>query len=48
MDGFMGIFEKHKEDLMGIYGEFPEYKSFRQIIEVELERWEHTDEAQAI
>ena len=46
MDGFIEIFEKHKEDLMGIYGEFPEYKSFRKIIEVEYERWLTTDEAQ--
>ena len=35
MDGFIQIFEMHKEDLRGIYGQFPEYKSFREIIEVE-------------
>ena len=29
MDGFIQIFEMHKEDLRGIYGQFPEYKSFR-------------------
>ena len=29
MDGFIQIFEQHKQDLLGIYGEFPEYKSFR-------------------
>jgi alanyl-tRNA synthetase len=29
MDGFIEIFEQHKRDLFGIYGEFPEYKSFR-------------------
>ena len=34
--------------MLGIYGEFPEYKSFRQIIEVEYERWLTTDEAQAV
>lgn len=35
MDGFIEIFEHHKRDLEGIYGKFPEYKSFREIIEVE-------------
>lgn len=48
MDGFIEIFEQHKKDLLGIYGEFPEYKSFRTIIETEYERWLHTDEAQTI
>jgi alanyl-tRNA synthetase len=28
MEGFLKIFEYHKKDLAGIYGEFPEYKSF--------------------
>ena len=32
MEGFLKIFELHKEDLKGIYGEFPEYKSFAEII----------------
>ena len=45
MDGFIQIFEMHKRDLLGIYGEFPEYKSFHNIIEVEYERWLTTDEA---
>ena len=48
MDGFIQIFEMHKEDLRGIYGQFPEYKSFREIIEVEYNRWLHTDEAQTV
>lgn len=48
MDGFIEIFEQHKRDLFGIYGEFPEYKSFRAIIEGEYERWMTTDEAQAV
>ena len=48
MDGFIQIFEMHKEDLRGIYGQFPEYKSFREIIEVEYQRWLHTDEAQTV
>lgn len=39
MDGFLEIFEQHKKDLEGIYGKFPEYKSFREIMEVEYHRW---------
>lgn len=46
MDGFLKIFEMHKKDLEGIYGVFPEYKSFGQIIQVEYERWLNTDDAQ--
>lgn len=37
----------HKVDLHGVYGDFPEYKSFDDIIKVEFERWQTTDEAQA-
>ena len=43
MDGFLEIFEKHKLDLYGLYGEFPAYKSFNEIIRIEFERWETTD-----
>jgi len=32
MAGFLEIFEKHKIDLEGVFGEFPEYKSFDGII----------------
>ena len=32
MEGFLKIFDYHKRDLEGIYGEFPEYKSFDMII----------------
>jgi len=32
MEGFLKIFELHKLDLEGIYGKFPEYKSFAEII----------------
>ena len=38
MDGLMEIFECHKTDLAGLYGEFPDYKSFRSIIEIEYDR----------
>ena len=39
MAGFLEIFEQHKLDLEGIYGKFPEYKSFAEIMEVEYHRW---------
>jgi alanyl-tRNA synthetase len=45
MDGLLEIFENHKVDLEGIYGKFPEYKSFGEIIKVEYERWLTTDDA---
>jgi alanyl-tRNA synthetase len=48
MDGLLQIFESHKLDLQGIYGAFPEYKSFAEIIKVEYERWLTTDDAQAL
>lgn len=44
IDGFLDIFKHHQQDLEGVYGKFPEYKSFRQIIEVEFKRWQSTDE----
>jgi len=34
----------HKKDLEGIYGKFPEYKSFGLIINVEYDRWRFSDE----
>jgi alanyl-tRNA synthetase len=44
MEGFLKIFEYHKKDLEGIYGVFPEYKSFDGIIQVEFDRWKNSDE----
>ena len=44
MEGFLKIFEYHKKDLEGIYGVFPEYKSFDGIIKVEFDRWKNSDE----
>ena len=35
----MEIFEAHKKDLEGLYGKMPEYKSFRNIMSIEYERW---------
>lgn len=46
MDGFMEIFAYHKKDLEDVSGKFKEYKSFRQIMEVEYERWRTTDDSQ--
>ena len=46
MEDFLRIFEMHKKDLEGIYGVFAEYKSFDDIIRVELDRWKNTDEVQ--
>ena len=39
LDGLMTLFDKHKQDLEGIYGPFSEFKSFQNIIEIEYERW---------
>lgn len=44
MEGFLQIFENHKKDLAGIYGEFSEYKSFGMIIGVEYDRWKNSDD----
>lgn len=47
MEGFLELFQHHKKDLSAIYGEFKDYPSFRPIIELEYQRWLHTDSAQA-
>jgi alanyl-tRNA synthetase len=47
LDGFLEIFKKHQIDLEGVYGDFPEYKSFKEIISEEHKRWQTTDEKQA-
>lgn len=44
MDGLLQLFEYHKKDLEGIFGEFKEYKSFNEIITVEYDRWNNTDD----
>lgn len=46
LSGLLQIFEQHKIDLVGLYGEFKEYKSFDKIIEMEYERWIQTDATQ--
>eukprot|EP00455_Lapot_gusevi_P012317 TRINITY_DN157_c0_g1_i2.p1 TRINITY_DN157_c0_g1~~TRINITY_DN157_c0_g1_i2.p1 ORF type:complete len:1016 (+),score=442.80 TRINITY_DN157_c0_g1_i2:57-3050(+) len=45
MEGLLEIFKKHKEDLATIYGAFPDYKSFPEIIRIEYDRWCSTDDA---
>lgn len=47
-DGYMKIYESHKIDLADLYGEFTEYKSFDQIIKMEYERWNTTDDASQV
>jgi alanyl-tRNA synthetase len=44
MDGFLELFDKHKEDLSKIYGPFKPYLSFRTVMELEFQRWQTTDE----
>ena len=44
MKGFLQIFEMHKQDLEGIYGKWPAYKSFAEIMQVEYDRWLFSDE----
>jgi alanyl-tRNA synthetase len=48
MEGFLEIFENHKKDLQGIYGEFSDYKSFEDIIRVEYDKWRFTGDQQKI
>jgi len=43
IDGLLEFIEQHKKDLVGIFGEFKEYKSFGSIIKMEFERYKHTD-----
>jgi len=44
MEGFLQIFEKHKEDLEGIFGKFADNLSFAKIISVEYDRWRFSDD----
>ena len=43
-EGFIEIFEQHKLDMEGVFGKFPEYKSFSEIMQVEYDRWMFSDE----
>jgi len=42
LDGLMILFDKHKQDLKGIVGEFAEFKSFKDIVAIEYDRWLNT------
>ena len=42
-DDYLELYQKHKDDLEGLYGKFDEYKSFNGIIRMEYERWQSTD-----
>lgn len=42
-DEYLHIFEVHKEDLRGLYGEFKPYPSFNSIIRIEHEKWLNTE-----
>lgn len=44
---YMEIYEKQKVDLKELYGKVEDYFSFPEIIKMEFDRWNSTDEAQA-
>jgi alanyl-tRNA synthetase len=46
LEGLLQLFECHKKDLAQLYGPFAEYKSFRDIITIEYERWSSTEGGQ--
>jgi len=46
LEGILTLMDKHKQDLEPIYGPFQEYKSFGDIIRMELVRYETTDVSQ--
>lgn len=46
IDGLMELFEEHKKDLIKLYGSFKQYTSFRNIIEIEYQRY-NSGEAQS-
>lgn len=45
-DEYLNIYEVHKEDLKGLYGEFKPYPSFKKIITIEYEKWQNTESEQ--
>ena len=45
MEGFLELFKRHIKDLEKLYGKFPDYKSFDDIIKLEYERWLKTDDS---
>ena len=45
-DDYLKIFEKHEDDMEKLYGKFPEYSSFNDILRLEYSRWATSDELQ--
>jgi alanyl-tRNA synthetase len=45
-EDYMKIFDHHEKDLEGLYGKFQEYSSFNEIMKLEHQRWQTTDESQ--
>lgn len=45
IDDFLKLFIHQREDLKELFGEFPPYKSFNDIIKMEYTRWMSTDVA---
>jgi alanyl-tRNA synthetase len=46
LEGLLQLFDAHREDLSRLYGKFAEYKSFKDIIAIEYDRWANTEAAQ--
>ncbi|KAL0245356.1 hypothetical protein GEMRC1_009435 [Eukaryota sp. GEM-RC1] len=44
LEGLFKLFDSHRLELAGIYGEFAPYSSFNSIIEIEFDRWKSSDE----
>jgi alanyl-tRNA synthetase len=44
---YLQIYEMHKLDLKGLYGEFKPYSSFNKIITLEYEKWLNTEDQQS-
>ena len=45
-EGYLELFRKHEEDLLDLYGRFPEHSSFEDIIRLEYKRYTTTDNEQ--
>ena len=46
MEGLLELFKTHLKDLGRMYGPFPDYSSFDEIIKLEYERWLKNDDSQ--
>ena len=45
MEGLLELFKTHLKDLARMYGPFPDYCSFDEIIKLEYERWLKNDDS---